>query len=299
MLQRPPEPAQYTSAQLAQVAEELDVRLSVEAALDAAHNAADAWGRTSATDRSNILLRPDRGVLGQRAAGELLVHPEDRALQPAQLRHPRRGNRLGQHLDRRRLQPPPALRPRPDQPGSLRAPAHHRGQPGRITDVHETGQPQSVVYCGRCDARGIHAKLIYTDAKGTGGQYTYYFCRNRKQGTCDLPYLPTWAVEDHVSDFHAGLTLDRAFFDTILGPIEATLSDEKASTRQLHDRLERGLARVDTKEERLIDLAADGELPMGKIKQRIAAIATERHRIRRELAKSGSPSYQSGPKRSN
>ena len=29
----------------------------IEAALDAAHNAADAWGRTSATDRSNILLR--------------------------------------------------------------------------------------------------------------------------------------------------------------------------------------------------------------------------------------------------
>lgn len=27
-------------------------------------------------------------MLGQRAAGELLVHPEDRALQPAQLRHP-------------------------------------------------------------------------------------------------------------------------------------------------------------------------------------------------------------------
>ncbi|GAB3751956.1 aldehyde dehydrogenase family protein [Yimella sp. RIT 621] len=29
----------------------------IEAALDAAHNAADSWGRTSATDRSNILLK--------------------------------------------------------------------------------------------------------------------------------------------------------------------------------------------------------------------------------------------------
>lgn len=130
--------------------------------------------------------------------------------------------------------------------------------------------------------------MIYTDAKGSGGQYTYCFCRNRKKGTCDLPYLPTWAVEDHVSDFHAGLTLDRAFFDDVLQLIEEALSDEKASTRQLHERLERGLARLDVKEERLIDLAADGELPMDKIKQRIASIATERIRIRSELAKSGS-----------
>lgn len=147
---------------------------------------------------------------------------------------------------------------------------------------------KNIVYCGRCDARGIRAKLIYTDAKGTGGQYAYYFRRNRKKGACDLPYLPTWAVEDHVSDVHAGLTLDRGFFDDVLRLIEATLSDEKASTRQLHERLERGLARLDVKEERLIDLAADGELPMEKIKQRIASIATERIRIRSELAKSGS-----------
>ena len=29
----------------------------IEAALDAAHNAADAWGRTSTTDRANVLLK--------------------------------------------------------------------------------------------------------------------------------------------------------------------------------------------------------------------------------------------------
>ena len=26
---------------------------------------------------------------------------------------------------------------------------------------------KNIVYCGRCDARGIRAKLIYTDAKGS------------------------------------------------------------------------------------------------------------------------------------
>ena len=45
---------QYTSAQLARVADDLEVRLS---------------------------RRPDRGVLRQRPAGELLVDPQDRVLQ--------------------------------------------------------------------------------------------------------------------------------------------------------------------------------------------------------------------------
>ena len=59
------------------------------------------------------------------------------------LRHPRRGDPRCQLLDRDRRQPPPTpQRPRPDPPGSLRAPDHHRGRRGRrgrFTDAHQTG----------------------------------------------------------------------------------------------------------------------------------------------------------------
>jgi len=78
---------QYTSTQLADVAEELDVRLSV--------------GRTG---------------VGQRPAGVVLVHPENRVLPAALVRQPRPRHQGGQLMDRDGLQPPAtAQRARPDQ----------------------------------------------------------------------------------------------------------------------------------------------------------------------------------------
>jgi putative transposase len=44
-----------------------------------------AFAETLHTD---LVRGPDRGVLGQRPAGELLVDPEDRVLPPAHLHHP-------------------------------------------------------------------------------------------------------------------------------------------------------------------------------------------------------------------
>jgi len=72
-------------------------------------------------------------MLGQRPTGELLVDPKGRVLRRALLRHPSRGHRRGQLLDRERLQPPPTpLRARPDPPVALWAPPHHRGRTGRL-----------------------------------------------------------------------------------------------------------------------------------------------------------------------
>lgn len=70
---------------------------------------------------SRVFVRA--GMLGQRPARELLVHPEDRVLRPPRVRHSRASDPGHQHLDRNRLQPPPAPQhPRPDSPGDLRAP---------------------------------------------------------------------------------------------------------------------------------------------------------------------------------
>jgi len=74
-----------------------------------------------------------RGVLGQRPVRELLVHPEDRVLQPPRVRHPCAGDPGCQLMMRNHLQSPPALQhPRPDSPGNPRTPHHHRGQPNRL-----------------------------------------------------------------------------------------------------------------------------------------------------------------------
>lgn len=102
---------QYTSAQMAEVAEELDLRLSV--------------GRT--------------GVCWDNAQQEMfLVDVEDRVLRSPPLRQSPAGHHRGQPLDRHCLQPaPPAQCARTDRSSIIRT-QHDSpsGQPGRLTDVH-------------------------------------------------------------------------------------------------------------------------------------------------------------------
>jgi len=42
---------------------------------------------------------------------------------------------------------------------------------------------KGILFCHRCYERGVTSWLIYTEAKGKGGVYKYYFCRSRQTKT--------------------------------------------------------------------------------------------------------------------
>ena len=65
--------------------------------------------------------------------------------------------------------------------------------------------------------------------------------------------------------------------------LDEALAHDLGSTQAVRDRLDARLAAVDTKEDNLLDLAADGELPMEKIKERLITIRDERASIRRDI----------------
>jgi site-specific DNA recombinase len=54
--------------------------------------------------------------------------------------------------------------------------------------------------------------------------------------------------------------------------LDTCLSEEQATTRQLHRNLTRQLAELDQQEERLLDLALTDTLPQDKIKQRFGHV---------------------------
>jgi site-specific DNA recombinase len=73
-----------------------------------------------------------------------------------------------------------------------------------------------------------------------------------------------------------------------LPPPSATSSpqpwaDEQQLTRDTHDKLTKQLSKLDAREQRLIDLAADGILARAKILERSNAIQLERSRIQASL----------------
>lgn len=144
---------------------------------------------------------------------------------------------------------------------------------------------KGMLCCGRCDSQGRTTRLIYTEAKGRNGtRYGYFFCRGRQEGFCDLPHLPSWQVEDAIEEHYRTVLVSGDFAAAVREQIEAALADEQKLTEELRAQLNRQLAKLEAREQRLIDLAADGLLDRSKILARSNAIKMERVRIEARMA---------------
>ena len=122
-----------------------------------------------------------------------------------------------------------------------------------------------------------------TPAKGNGGEYFYVFCMGRREGLCDQPYLGLYEVEQAVLDHYATVNLSTEFKMTVRARLDDALAHDFGSTQQVRERLDARLAALDTRESNLLDLAADGDLPKEKIKEKLIAIRDERASIRRDI----------------
>jgi len=144
---------------------------------------------------------------------------------------------------------------------------------------------KGMLFCDRCHQQGRTSRMIYTEAKGRNGQYYGYFlCRSRQDGDCNLPHLPDWQVEQAIERHYAGLQIPDDFAAAVREQLDAAMADEQRLTRDTHDKLSEQLAKLEAREQRLIDLAADGVLSRSKILERSNAIQVERTRIQASLA---------------
>ena len=159
-----------------------------------------------------------------------------------------------------------------------------RGQRDRVLSHYLKG----ILYCDRCHTTAERtSRLIYTEAKGNGGRYGYYICRSRQEGPCDLPHLPVAQVENAIAAHYNQLQVPTDFTDAVRAELETTMADQQRLTHELHTTLTKQLTKLEAREERLIDLAADGALTRAKIQQRSNAIHLERARIQAQLANTG------------
>ncbi|MGU3500922.1 recombinase family protein [Mycobacterium sp. C31M] len=158
-----------------------------------------------------------------------------------------------------------------------------RGQRDRIHQHYLKG----MLYCQRCHAAGRTSRMIYTQTKGNGGVYAYFACRGRQDKLCDLPHLRVELVEKAVAAHYATLQLPDNFIHDVHRRLEETVTDSQASTRDLHASLTRRLKQIETKESRLIDLAADGDMPRDKIRTKLNALRVERANIEASLTSTG------------
>lgn len=100
-------------------------------------------------------------------------------------------------------------------------------------------------------------------------------------------------MEAAVLRHYDSLVLPAGFADTIRRKLDETLADEERGARLLRGQLSARLSALDSKEENLLDLAADGGLATAKVRERLRAIAEEREQLQAELER-GDDKLQAG-----
>ncbi|MDT5370275.1 MAG: site-specific recombinase, partial [Mycobacterium sp.] len=158
------------------------------------------------------------------------------------------------------------------------------GQRDRVLQHYLKG----ILFCDRCERHERTSRLIYTEAKNRSGtRYGYFLCRGRQDGVCDLPYLPADNVERVILAHYATLNLPVTFVTDVRQLLEESLAGEQRSVAELHAALSRKLKELEAKEDRLLDLLADDQLPKSKVKAKLRKIQSERSAAQTSLAGTG------------
>ena len=141
------------------------------------------------------------------------------------------------------------------------------------------------LYCGRCRHDGPERRMVVQrTVNPRGTEYFYFFCRGIQEHTCQMPFVPIPVVEDAVLAHYATIAFTPAFIAAIREQMDQTLNDTIGAAQLQKRQLTNQLTALDTKEENLIDLAADGTLAHSKIRTRLHEIERQRETLKRALA---------------
>lgn len=118
---------------------------------------------------------------------------------------------------------------------------------------------KGTLYCGHCRGVGITGRMIIQHTvTRRGDQYTYFFCRNRQQGTCSAAYVNVAVAERAVERYYATITrpqlahalsapdnVDATNIDTASAPVQIYRSCTDGERRLLNHVLFRRLYLTD------------------------------------------------------
>ena len=145
---------------------------------------------------------------------------------------------------------------------------------------------KGALWCGHCHDRGDESRMILQWANGHGGRYLYFFCVRKQQHLCESRYADGDAVEVAVENFYANVRFPADLADQLRKRMSETMSEEKKATGLLNKQLRTEIDRLNTQEDNLIDLAAEGGLAVDKVRQRLVAVQRKRDQITERLGES-------------
>lgn len=158
----------------------------------------------------------------------------------------------------------------------------HRNRKGDRDIVH-FHYLKGLVYCGECLDAGRTSRMVYSQNAGNGGTYEYLVCAARQHKQCTTPWLRVEQIEGEVTTAVNGERLSAEVIDAMRADVTDAINNLLASDREAKAQLSKQLNKLEAQEERLIELAATGSLPIAKIRERIEHTTLQKEAIREKL----------------
>ena len=148
--------------------------------------------------------------------------------------------------------------------------AHAQGEKDRVHPHYL----RSTVFCSECGGR-----LIYSESKGRGGVYPYFYCVRQKLKTNDCTRGGTRAekVEEAVAVFYGRFQLSPAVTEQISDAVRKELFGQQQEARRSLERSTEHKLRIESERQKLLHAHYGGAIPQD-------LLASEMSRFTRELA---------------
>ncbi|GAB3608376.1 hypothetical protein GCM10027414_05010 [Humibacter ginsengiterrae] len=142
---------------------------------------------------------------------------------------------------------------------------------------------KGLIQCGECFDKGRDSRMIYSQITGNGGTYEYLVCAAKQHKKCSLPWLRVEQIEDAIQPVIAAEKLDNETIDDMRATVKKTIDNLLAEDRDAKAQLQKELKKLESQEDRLIELAATGTLSISKIRQRIERTTLQKESIKEKL----------------
>ncbi|MEO8908041.1 MAG: zinc ribbon domain-containing protein, partial [Microbacteriaceae bacterium] len=142
---------------------------------------------------------------------------------------------------------------------------------------------KGMLQCGHCRDAGRTSRLVYSQINGNGGTYEYLVCAAKQRKQCSMPWIRVEQIEERIFPAVAAERLNADALDGMRSLVTGAVQNLLAEDRDAKTQLRKELNKLEAQEERLIELAATGSLPIAKIRQRIEHTTLQKEAVKEKL----------------
>ncbi|HEX5116553.1 MAG TPA: recombinase family protein [Pseudonocardiaceae bacterium] len=147
--------------------------------------------------------------------------------------------------------------------------SHHHGEKDRVHPHYLRG----TIYCSACGGR-----LVYSEQKGHGGTYVYFWCvkRKTKKNNCTRRAVRVERVEEAIVDFYGRFRLRAKYAAEIQQAVRDELASQQHDARRDLQRATKRRTQAEGERQKLLHAHYAGAVPQD-------LLASEMQRLTREL----------------